>query len=50
MTNLTPEEKNSLAVAVASFLACDKEKKEILELKFFLLQVINNLSTYITNG
>lgn len=48
MINLTPEEKNSLAVIVASFLACDKDKKDILEIKFFLLQVINNLSAYIT--
>jgi len=48
MINLTPEEKNSLAVAVASFLACDKDKKEIIDIKLFLLQVINNLSTYIS--
>ena len=48
MADLTPEEKNSLAVLVASFLAQGNEKKDIIEIKLFLLQVINNLATYIT--
>lgn len=47
MNNLTPEEINSLAVALASILAKDCNKKEIISLKFFLSLLINNLATYI---
>ena len=47
MKDLTPEEKNSLAVLVASFLAQGNNKKDIIEIKLFLLQVINNLATYL---
>ena len=44
---LTAEEINCLAVALANILAKGLNKKEILTLKSFFLQVINNLGTFL---
>ncbi len=44
---LTSEEINSLAVLLASILAKNASKKEIILFKVFLSQVINNLSSYL---
>ena len=45
--NLTPEEINSLAVIIASLLSKDASKKEIINIKIFLSQIINSLSSYL---
>ena len=45
--DLTPEQINSLAVTIASILVKDKSKKEIIEIKIFLSQILCNLSTYL---
>lgn len=44
---MTPEEINSLAVVIASVLAKDCNKKEILNLKHLLQQIISNLCSYL---
>lgn len=44
--NLPPEEFNSYAMLVAFLLAKDLTKEQVLELRRFILQVINNLNAY----
>jgi len=45
--NLTPEEINSLAVIIANILAKGKSKKQIIEIKNLIGQIICNLTTYL---
>lgn len=44
---LTPEEINSLAVIIACLLGKNSTKKEIINIKVFLSQIINNLGSYL---
>jgi len=45
--NMSPEEINSIAVAIASYLACGRSKDDISFIKQLLYQIIINLGTYL---